>query len=159
MKIRESGRKGQRPQGLGSLLCALGLLVAAGLAAPAPADAQTPKRGGRAVMVSAQEPRTLLPHFDLLTLSREVQRLTFDGLLTIDDKGEYVPRLAAEVPTVENGGVSADGRTYTFRLRRGVKWQDGAPFTSADVEFTWKVITDPKLPVPSRVVWADVSRV
>lgn len=159
MKIRESGRKRQRPQVLDSLLCALGLLVAAGLAAPAPADAQTPKRGGRAVMVSAQEPRTLLPHFDLLTLSREVQRLTFDGLLTIDDKGEYVPRLAAEVPTVENGGVSADGRTYTFRLRRGVKWQDGAPFTSADVEFTWKVITDPKLPVPSRVVWADVSRV
>jgi peptide/nickel transport system substrate-binding protein len=124
-----------------------------------PAETQAPKRGGRVVIVSAQEPRTLMPHMDLLTLSREVQRLTFDGLLTIDEKGEYVPRLAAEVPSVENGGVSTDARTYTFKLRRGVKWQDGAPFTSADVEFTWKVIIDPKLPVPSRVVWADVSRV
>ena len=135
------------------------LLLAMMIVGPGPADAQAPKKGGRVVIVSAQEPRTLMPHMDLLTLSREVQRLTFDGLLTIDEKGEYVPRLAAEVPTVENGGVSADARTYTFKLRRGVKWQDGTPFTSADVEFTWKVITDPKLPVPSRVVWADVSRV
>jgi peptide/nickel transport system substrate-binding protein len=130
-----------------------------GLAAERSADAATAKKGGRAVIVSAQEPRTLLPHFDLLTLSREVQRLAFDGLLTLDDKGEYVARLAAEVPTVENGGVSADARVYTFKLRRGVKWQDGVPFTAADVEFTWKVITDQKLPIPSRVVWADVTKV
>jgi peptide/nickel transport system substrate-binding protein len=123
------------------------------------ADAQTPSRGGRVVVVSPQEPRTLLPHLDLLTLSREVQRLVFDGLLTLDDRGEYVPRLAAEVPTVDNGGVSADARTYTFKLRRGVSWQDGRPFTAADVEFTWKLITDAKLPVPSRLVWADVQRV
>jgi len=122
-------------------------------------DAQAPKKGGRVVVVSAQEPKTLLPHLDLLTLSREVQRLVFDGLLTLDDKGEYVPRLAAEVPTVENGGVSPDGRIYTFKLRRGVKWQDGAPFTAADVEYTWKMITDPKVPVPTRVVWQDVTRV
>jgi hypothetical protein len=45
-------------------------------------DAQAPRKGGRAVVVSAQEPKTLLPHLDLLTLSREVQRLVFDGLLT-----------------------------------------------------------------------------
>ncbi|MGH7267859.1 MAG: ABC transporter substrate-binding protein [Candidatus Rokuibacteriota bacterium] len=140
-------------------LAILPLAAVAALASPDPAEAQAPKRGGRAVVVSAQEPRTLLPHLDLLTLSREVQRLVFDGLLAIDDKGEYVPRLAAEVPTVENGGISADARVYTFKLRRDVKWQDGAPFTAADVEFTWKMITDPKVPVPSRVVWADVTRV
>lgn len=135
----------------------LALLIAATL--PGSSAAQATRKGGRVVVVSSQEPKTLLPHLDLLTLSREVQRLVFDGLLTLDDKGEYVPRLAAEVPTVENGGVSADGRTYAFRLRRGVKWQDGTAFTAADVEFTWKMITDPKLPVPSRVVWADVTRV
>jgi peptide/nickel transport system substrate-binding protein len=141
-------------------ILAAGALAAAGLVTlGGRAAAQAPKPGGRAVVVSAQEPRTLLPHLDLLTLSREVQRLVFDGLLTLDDRGEYVPRLAAEVPTVENGGVSADGRTYTFRLRRDVKWQDGTPLTAADVEFTWRMITDPKVPVPSRVVWADVSRI
>jgi peptide/nickel transport system substrate-binding protein len=143
---------------LGSAVLA-GALLSLAVAGVGAAQSDPPKKGGRAVVVSAQEPRTLLPHLDLLTLSREVQRLVFDGLLTLDDQGRYVPRLAAEVPTVDNGGVSADGRTYTFRLRRGVTWQDGAPVTAADVEFTWKMITDPKVAVPSRVVWADVSRV
>lgn len=142
-----------------------GLLAAALLAAAGPAGLELPaaaqgaRPGGRVVILSAQEPKTLLPHLDLLTLSREVQRLVFDGLLTLDDRGQYVPRLAAEVPTVDNGGISADGRVYTFRLRRDVRWQDGAPFTAADVEFTWRFITDPKVPVPSRVVWQDVQRV
>jgi peptide/nickel transport system substrate-binding protein len=132
--------------------------VALALGAPtAPAPAQT--GSPRAVVLSPQEPRTLLPHLDLLTLSREVQRLVYDGLLTLDERGEYVPRLAVEVPTVDNGGISADGRVYTFRLRPGVTWHDGAPFTAADVEFTWRMITDPKVPVPSRLVWADVTRV
>ncbi len=134
-------------------------LVAAAAVVGIQADAQGPKRGGRALVVSPQEPRTLLPHLDLLTLSREVQRLVFDGLLTLDDKGAYVPRLAVEVPTVDNGGVSPDARVYTFKLRRGVTWQDGQPFTAADVEFTWKLITDAKIPVPSRLVWADIQRV
>jgi peptide/nickel transport system substrate-binding protein len=141
------------------MLCGVIALAVIVAASPAMGEAGAVKRGGRAVIASAQEPRTLMPHLDLLTLSREAQRLVFDGLLTLDDKGEYVPRLAAKVPSVENGGVSPDGRTYTFKLRQGVKWQDGKPFTSADVEFTWKVITDQKLPVPSRVVWADVSKV
>jgi peptide/nickel transport system substrate-binding protein len=149
------GRFGRRL----AALTAIGALMTLAALGGDRADAQAPKRGGRAVVVSPQEPRTLLPHLDLLTLSREVQRLVFDGLLTLDDKGNYVPRLAAEVPTVDNGGVSADARVYTFKLRRGVAWQDGQPFTAADVEFTWKMITDAKLPVPSRLVWADVQRV
>jgi peptide/nickel transport system substrate-binding protein len=137
----------------------LAVLVSVLVLAAAPADAQAPRKGGRATVVSAQEPKTLLPHLDLLTLSREVQRLTFDGLLTLDDRGEYVARLAAEVPTVDNGGVAPDGRTYTFKLRPGVKWSDGTPFTAADVEFTWRLVTDAKLPVPSRIGWGDVERV
>jgi peptide/nickel transport system substrate-binding protein len=143
----------------GGRLLAAALTVALTVAVTGLAVAQGPHPGGRAVVLSAQEPKTLLPHLDLLTLSREVQRLVFDGLLALDDRGQYVPRLAAEVPTVENGGISADGRVYTFRLRRDVRWQDGAPFTAADVEFTWRFITDPKVPVPSRVVWQDVQRV
>lgn len=151
--MRLQGTRLRRLPWLAAIAAALALVT------PAPARAQTPRAGGRVVVVSAQEPKTLLPHLDLLTLSREVQRLVFDGLLTLDERGQYVPRLAAEVPTVENGGVSADGRTYTFRLRRGVRWADGTPFTSADVEYTWRLVTDPKVPVPSRVVWMDVNRV
>ncbi len=115
--------------------------------------------GGRVVIGVPQEPRTLLPHFDLLTLSHEIQSLVFDPLLTLDVNGEYLPRLAAVVPTVENGGISPDGRTYTFRLREGVQWHDGEPFTAADVKFTWEVITNPDLPIPSRSIWEDVTAV
>lgn len=120
--------------------------------------AATPS-GEQAVIGVPQEPRTLLPHFDLLTLSHEVQSLVFDPLLTLDADGEYLPRLAAVVPSIENGGISPDGRTYTFTLREGVEWHDGQPFTSADVKFTWEVITDPDLPIPSRSVWDEVAAV
>jgi len=120
------------------------------------ARAQPPDR---LVIVSPQEPATLLPHFDLLTLTHEVQRLAFDCLLTLDEEGEYVPQLAREVPSTENGGISPDGRVYTFRLRDGVRWHDGEPLTAADVKFTWEVITNPDLPVPSRAVWEDIARI
>jgi peptide/nickel transport system substrate-binding protein len=113
----------------------------------------------RATLISPQEPRTLLPHFDLLTLTHETQHLIFDCLLTIDAEGNYQPQLATEVPTVENGGISADATLYTFRLREGVQWHDGEPFTAEDVVFTWEVITDPELPVPSRAVWEDIERI
>ncbi|MBI3968138.1 MAG: hypothetical protein HY329_21080 [Chloroflexi bacterium] len=74
----------------------------------------------------------------------------FSNLLKIKPTLEYVPDLAKEVPTQANGGISADGLTYTFKLREGVKWHDGKPFTSADVKFTWERIMDPKVNVPTR---------
>ncbi len=59
----------------------LALLIAATL--PGSGAAQTPRKGGRVVVVSSQEPKTLLPHLDLLTLSREVQRLVFERALAL----------------------------------------------------------------------------
>ncbi|MEX2542395.1 MAG: peptide ABC transporter substrate-binding protein [Trueperaceae bacterium] len=113
----------------------------------------------RATVLSPQEPRTLLPHLDLLTLAHEVENLVFDCLYAVDAEGGYIPRLAGEVPTLENGGISEDGRTYTIRLRDDVSWQDGEPFTSDDVRFTWQVITDPDLPIPARTVWEDIQSI
>ncbi|MEX2502262.1 MAG: peptide ABC transporter substrate-binding protein [Trueperaceae bacterium] len=111
---------------------------------------------GRATVLSPQEPSTLLPHLDLLTLTHEVQHLIFDCLYVVGPDGDYLPQLATEVPTVANGGISEDGSTYTIRLRDDVRWHDGEPLTSEDVRFTWQVITDPDLPVPSRAVWENV---
>ena len=123
------------------------------------ATASTLSAAQTVTILSPQEPRTLLPHFDLLTLAQEAQRLVYECLFVIDETGNIAPQLAAEVPTLENGGISADGTTYTIRLRPGVTWQDGAPLTSADVAFTWRVITDPNLPIPSRTVWEEIEAV
>jgi len=74
----------------------------------------------------------------------------FDALWDIDDKGNFVANLAAQVPSRQNGGISADGLTWTVNLKRDVKWSDGAPFTAKDVEFTYQAIVSPNTPVRSR---------
>jgi peptide/nickel transport system substrate-binding protein len=74
----------------------------------------------------------------------------FDALWDMNDKGEFVPNLAARVPTLENGGISQDGLVWKIELKKGVKWQDGAPFTAKDVEFTYQTIVNPKVAIRSR---------
>jgi peptide/nickel transport system substrate-binding protein len=73
------------------------------------------------------------------------------------DRNELVPELATVVPSVANGGISADGLTITYHLRPGVKWQDGVPFTSRDVVFTWKAIMNPGNAVVSRHTYDVVA--
>ena len=69
----------------------------------------------------------------------DIQSCVIEGLVTNDEKMNIVPVLAAEVPTLENGGVKLrpdGGMDVTWKLRPGVKWHDGVPHTSADVKFT-----------------------
>jgi peptide/nickel transport system substrate-binding protein len=54
-----------------------------------------------------------------------------------------VPVLAAEIPDIENGGVAADGMSVTWKLKTGVQWHDGRPFTADDVVFNWEYASDP----------------
>jgi peptide/nickel transport system substrate-binding protein len=51
---------------------------------------------------------------------------------------EFEPRIATEIPTVANGGISKDGRTYTFKIRKGVKFQNGAALTPEDAVYSFK---------------------
>ena len=76
------------------------------------------------------EPQTLDPQRAVDALSVSVIQNLFSGLLQIGPDLELVPDVAAEVPTVENGGISDDGLTYTFRLREGLAWSDGTPLTA-----------------------------
>ena len=71
-------------------------------------------------------------------------------LFNWSDKNEFVPELATEVPTTKNGGISKDGLAITYHLRKGVKWQDGAPFTADDVIFTWRAVINPANNVQTR---------
>ncbi len=69
-----------------------------------------------------------------------IDGLIFSLLVTIDERGREVPDLAETVPSQSNGGISKDGLTITYHLRRNAKWHDGLPVTSRDVKFTWQAI-------------------
>ncbi|MGP6190765.1 MAG: peptide ABC transporter substrate-binding protein [Vulcanimicrobiaceae bacterium] len=86
-------------------------------------------------------PNTLNPLLAGNTTESMIGRLLFDVLVTVDESGrKQVPVLATEVPSLQNGGISPDGLTITYHLRRNVLWHDGAPFTSKDVAFSWRAI-------------------
>jgi peptide/nickel transport system substrate-binding protein len=97
----------------------------------------------------------------LTTQQIEVMVIGFamDPLIATDPEGHDVPILAATVPTLENGGISPDGLTITYHLRHGVKWQDGAPFSSHDVQFTYRAIMNPDTLVGTRHGYDEIARV
>jgi peptide/nickel transport system substrate-binding protein len=110
-------------------------------------------------VVSGNVPRTLNPLLATQTVEAALARLTTDILVSADSHGNFVPRLAREVPARENGGISADGLTITYHLRPGVLWQDGVPFTSRDVKFTYDAIMNPDNDIISRHGYDIVRRV
>jgi ABC-type transport system substrate-binding protein len=72
--------------------------------------------------------------------------LNYDMLVRFDPKTlGPAPGLAEELPTRENGGISADGTTYTFKIRKGVTWSDGQPVTARDVAFTYQFVIDNRM--------------
>ena len=74
----------------------------------------------------------------------DASAITLEPLASVDPDGLFIPRLAAEVPTLENGGVSEDGLTITWKLREGLLWSDGSPLTADDAVFTWEYCTHPE---------------
>ena len=127
----------------------MALTGAAGLVAPnllgKPAFGQTPPASpsGRIVVGLSQEPTVFNPLMTKIETDDGVHFSLFDALLRIDPEGVLQPNLAVEVPSQENGGISADGLQWRFRLRDDVRWHDGEPFTAEDVKFTLELITNP----------------
>mgnify|MGYP001788264865 FL=1 len=85
----------------------------------------------------------LNPHFAGGTKELDATRIFYEPLAGWDSEGNLIPMLASEVPSRANGGVSADSRTVTWKLKRGVTWHDGKPFTADDVVFTAAYAGDP----------------
>jgi len=128
--------------------------------APEPTDTPVPAgppSGGRVVLAHRQEPDRFWGPITGLSVSREVGGLMNHSLLVVNDELEYIPVLATEVPSAQNGGISGDSLTWTFHLRDDVKWHDGEPFTSADVKFTYEVIVDTENDVTTRVGWDRIT--
>ncbi len=152
---RRDAMKRAAALGLGAM--ALAGLPGGVLRGPA-AEAQ--EDGGELIVGSSQEAVNFNPVLYANTgIETLPEVLMFDSLMKLTPDGTYVPNLAMEVPTAENGGVSADGLTWTFKLRNNVKWHDGQPFTSRDVQFTWETIMNPSVAVRSRTGHDKVASV
>jgi peptide/nickel transport system substrate-binding protein len=90
------------------------------------------------------DPDTLNPYFSQLDLSYFLTSLAYSYLVISDSHGHLIGDLATAVPSLHNGGISADGKAYTYHLHRGVLWQDGARFTSRDVAASWQAVMNPR---------------
>src|SRR6201997_1715095 len=109
------------------------LLAHAGLAQTAAATEYKPTKagGGGALKLLFWQAATLLnPHFAVGTKDQEAARIFYEPLAGWDADGNLVPMLAAEIPDRENGGVSKDGLSVTWTLKKDVKGHDGEPFTA-----------------------------
>jgi len=104
-------------------------------------------------------PTNLNPIYSTAGTEAFVESLVFDGLVYALPDGTIEPVLATTVPTTANGGISHDGLTITYHLRHDVHWQDGAPFTSADVAFTQAAIMNPANNVVVRQPYDHVVRI
>jgi peptide/nickel transport system substrate-binding protein len=122
------------------------LLAHAGLAQTMPPTDYKPTNagGGGALKLLFWQAATLLnPHFAVGAKDAEGARIFYEPLAAWDPDGNLVPVLAAEIPEIENGGIAPDGMSVTWKLKTGVEWHDGRPFTADDVVFNWEYASDP----------------
>ena len=108
--------------------------------AVAPVEAATSKDPTTWVEATFGEPETLDPAYDYETGGGGILMQVYDTLVWYnkENAAEFVPQLATEVPSLENGGISADGLTVTFKIRSGVKFHDGTDMTPADVAYSFQ---------------------
>jgi peptide/nickel transport system substrate-binding protein len=134
-------------------------LLATTTVAAAPARQDEPPQGGQVIVGLSQEPTIFNPLKSTLEVDRGVQFAIFDSLWRIDPDAVLHPNLATEIPSVENGGISDDGLTYTFRLRDDAAWHDGEPFTAADVVFSHQTIMNPDFVPGTRIGHDQVAEI
>jgi peptide/nickel transport system substrate-binding protein len=117
------------------------------------------KRGGGGVlkMIWWQGAVHLQPHFAGGTKEQDATRIFYEALAGWDSEGNMIPALAAEIPSRANGGLSADGRQVTWKLKRNVTWHDGRPFTADDVVFTAAYAGDPATATVTVAVYKDIK--
>ncbi len=107
------------------------------------------KKGGNVVEITFADGKTNNPMLTADNVSSNRISIQFLSLLDINpDDALPFPSLATQVPSRENGGISQDGLTYTFKLRNDVKWHDGQQFTAKDVVFTYQTLMKKELASP-----------
>lgn len=119
---------------------------------PASTDAAVPAYGDTLIMGTIGDASNLLPPLASDASSTAITSLVYNGLVRYDKD------LQIEGDLAQSWDISADGREITFHLRRDVRWHDGAPFTSADVLFTYQLMIDPATPTAYAEQYRQVSK-
>lgn len=120
---------------------------------------EEPEEGGSLIVSIPEEPDSL--NFSLTT-SPSAQWIlsTVDArMIRINAENDYEPRLLREVPTLENGGISEDGLSYTIRFLPDITWSDGEPVDARDFKFTWETLTTPDYPAAVLRGWTLIEDV
>jgi peptide/nickel transport system substrate-binding protein len=136
------------------------MLMHEGIAQTTPAIAYKPtKRGGGGALklIYWQAAVHLNPHYAGGTKDQDASRIFYEPLAGWDGEGNLVPFLAAEIPSRANGSLAADGRSVTWKLKRGVKWHDGKDFTADDVVFTAQYAGDPAAAMVTIGTYKDIK--
>jgi len=120
------------------------LLAACGPVGPGVSNEKTGPQPGVLRFAEIDEPDGLNPLIASDPIALDLSSFIFSFFFDVDDHSNLVPDIATDVPTVANGGISRDGLTIVYHLRKGVKWQDGEPLTARDVLFTYHAIMNPK---------------
>jgi peptide/nickel transport system substrate-binding protein len=172
MPVQRKATRVSRPMGI--LLIGLAVLVVAGgilgsvsllahfgvIDAHSASSAPVPVRGGTWTEAIKTDPDSLLPH-EGSGYGYAIEGVLYLPLFYGDAEGVIHPGAATEVPTVQNGGISADGKTWTFHMRPYLVWSDGAPYDARDVDFSWRLWNNPKSggpwPLPNLIASAAVS--
>ncbi len=110
-------------------------------------------------IASRQDPSNLNILLGTETIDTDLSMFWAAYLFHVSDKNVLVPELATREPTLRNGDISKDGLAIRYRLRRGVTWQDGAPFTAGDLVYTWHQMLNPRNAVVSRQGYDLISSI
>jgi peptide/nickel transport system substrate-binding protein len=131
-------------------LVALLVLILSACGAPSTSSSSssgassTPVKGGVWTDDLFEEPSSLLPNASSETFSDLVDTSIYAPLFLGDASGAINPGVVTRLPSVANGDVSADLKTWTFHMQSGLKWSDGQPYDARDVDYTWRLWTNPK---------------
>jgi peptide/nickel transport system substrate-binding protein len=107
----------------------------------------------------AGDVNTLNPHLGQFADIGYLSSMVMAYLIKWDEHNNPYPELATQVPTQANGGVSKDGLTITYHVRKGVRWSDGAPFSADDVVFSTNVVNNPANNEVGRLGWDQITKV
>lgn len=126
---------------------------------PTPSSSGATKQGGTIIVGITDEPDTLYQYASRQFPSFYINLMISTPLLRVTPGNRLEPYLATEVPTSANGGISADGKTITVKLRKEAVWEDGVPVTSKDAAFTWRTLTAKTSAATSTLGWDRIASV